>query len=171
MNLYTTAINGFIPTDKIVSDGMKLRRLVVRNQSSTIRIPSRLNSIIDYDTNLITRRQSGRRSQFWCNFYLFLIKVDRSSSIFNKKINLSWLKDQKYQLKDWKCQFISKSQFIFTFSIIFDMIQSLFDYSWSISNLWSFLSRWNLFCCEDLDFDKEFGLKKSIKRQFDHDIS
>ena len=65
----------------------------------------------NYDTNLIPIR----RSQFHCNFNLFLIKVNRFWSIFNKKIDQSqfkeWksgLKDQNYWLRDWNWRYLSK---------------------------------------------------------------
>ena len=92
----------------------KLRRLgflnrIIDNSNSK---PSKFDG--DYETNLITRRRSSRPLRFQSNFDLFLIKVPGFWSIFNLKIDLSRLKDWKYQLKDQKFWFISKRWFILT---------------------------------------------------------
>ena len=45
----------------------------------------------------------------------------------------------------------------------------IFDHFWYKFDL--FLSHWNQFCHDDLDSVDKFRLKKSIKSQFDHNIS
>ena len=86
------------------------------------------DSIVDFSLIWIPTTRLYRRLRFPYNFDLFSIKVDWFRCNFDLKIEQSWLKDQKSQLKDWKYQFknwnylfISKSQFILTFSITFNI--------------------------------------------------
>ena len=94
----------------------------MQNQSSTIWIPNRPNSIVNYDTNPIPSQWLSQQSQWGCNFDLFLIKVDWFWCNLDWKIDLSQLKDRKSQLKDWNyqlndqnCQFIWKKLIYFNF--------------------------------------------------------
>ena len=96
----------------------------LRIKLSTIRIPSRPNSIVYYNTNPIPRWRLSWRSRIPCNYELFLIKVNRFWLISDLKINLSplkdqkyWVKDQKHQLKDQNCRFILKKSIYFGFSL------------------------------------------------------
>ena len=49
-------------------------------------------------------------------------------------IKVDQLKDRNYQLKDGKVDLYQESRYILTFSIIFDLFWSLFDFFRSLSN-------------------------------------
>ena len=78
---------------------------------------------------------------------------------FDQKINQSRLKDRNHQ-------FISKSQLILTFSIIFDIFPIKFD---RFRTFQSFLSCWNQFRRDDSESDNKFELKMLIKWPFKSD--
>ena len=82
-----------------------------------IGIPSRPNSIVDYNMNLIPTKDLSRQSWFQYKFDLFLIKVDPFLCNFDLLIKIrskndhlkdwkSWLKDRKSKNYSKKCIYI-----------------------------------------------------------------
>ena len=94
-------------------------------ESSTIRIPSRPNSIVDNNMNWIPSWRLSRWSRFWYNFDIILIKIDQFRCSFNLLIKIrskiiNW-KIKNIVLKIENIKINQKSWYILTFSIYFDI--------------------------------------------------
>ena len=120
-------------TKKIGSQPTKLRRAGLRIEILTICILSRPNLIVNFGPIWKPTTISNFQLWFWSSFDLFLIKkIDKSQS----KDWKIWLKDRNRQLKDWKCQLISKKSIDIEKFDHFRLIFNLFPYKLTFS-IWS----------------------------------
>ena len=132
---------------------------------STIRIPNRPNTIIEFGPIWISTTRSYRPLQFWYNFNLISIKVDCFWSLFDKRLikidKKSQLKDQNCELKYWKSWFLLKRT-IYIEKV--DLIRSISINFWYRLTFFDIIrTRYDWFCWEDLIRFQEFGLKMWIE--------
>ena len=100
----TTCIDKFKAATIFFVSG-KLSRLGFQIELSTIRIPSRPNLIVDIGPIRNLAKNLYRRLRYRSIFDLFLIKFNYFWSIFDYKIKIIQLKDQKSKLKLKKSTF------------------------------------------------------------------
>ena len=125
---------------------------------------------MDDEICLIQNPTSILYLQLWFNVFLIsfqLKSIDFDRFLFkrSKKTTLKSIKRSK------KWNYIIKVDVFWLLQsllIIFEINLISFD---QIQNFQCISSRWNWFHLHDSDLDEKFGSKKSIKSQFDHDLS